>query len=79
MSDYKKASDGLPSKEKINTDLFLYRTIAKWDLAGKNLMGLSHPSGHFLQSKVFSPVICLGFEVWGAPGQVVGLAGSYLC
>jgi len=24
---------------------------------------------HFLSSKIFSPVICLGFRVWGTPGS----------
>jgi len=31
---------------------------------------------HFFKSKVFSPVICLGFGVWGTPGlgdQVSGV------
>jgi len=40
-------------------------------LPGKNLVSFSHPSGHFLQSKVFSPVICLGFGVWGRVGGFI--------
>jgi len=39
-------------------------------------MSLNHPSGHFLYSKIFSPVICVGFGVWGtlgSGGQVGGV------
>jgi len=32
-------------------------------------MSLRHPSGHFLQSKVFSPVTPLDFGVWGISGS----------
>jgi len=38
-------------------------------LPGKNLMSLRHPSGHFTLHKVFSPVIRLGFRVWGTQGS----------
>jgi len=42
----------------------LYNKLANWGpaLPGKNLM-------HFLWSKVFFPVICLGFGVWGTLGS----------
>jgi len=42
-------------------------------LAGKNLISLRHPSGHFMLHKVFSPVTHLGFRIWGSGGQVGGL------
>jgi len=38
-------------------------------------MRLSHPIGHFLKFKVFSPVICPGFGVWGTLGQEVRGSG----
>jgi len=65
----------LPSRHKINQSFFghidhpengchTYLQLANRGpaLPGKDLM-------HFLYIKVFSPVICLGFGVWGTPGS----------
>jgi len=38
-------------------------------LPGKSLISLRHPSGHFTLHKTLSPVIHLGFRVWGTQGS----------
>jgi len=47
-------------------------------LPGKNFMSLRHPFGHFTLHKVFSPVIRLGFGVWGTLGSRVRVGGIML-
>jgi len=39
---------------------------------------IGYPSKHFRLHKVFSPVICLGFGVWGTAGSGVGLSNSWI-
>jgi len=48
----------------------IYNWLANQALAlpGENLMRLSHPFGHFMLHKVFSPVTRMGFGVWGTLG-----------